>query len=127
MSLPEFFPADVRDAKPALFDCVLQQTGSDAAWLTLTGELDLSSSWYLATRLDDAFASAGMVVVDLRRVAFMDCAGLAVIAASDAQARRSTRRLVVVRGSRQTERLLEVTGLLNELEVTDFQLMASIP
>lgn len=106
---------------PESFRCVLQHSGRDAAWLTLSGELDLAAAPFFAPRLEYALAGARLVIVDLRRLTFMDSAGLAVIVTGHRRARRSGRRLVLIRGLGQVDRLLQITGLSARLEITALQ------
>jgi anti-sigma B factor antagonist len=106
-------------APPSPFRCTRSPGRLGAAWFHLTGELDLAGAPILAEQLWEAQASSYLVVVDLRGLDFIDCAGLGVLVAVDAQARRTRRSLVLVRGGGQVGRMLELTGLLEELEVVD--------
>jgi anti-sigma B factor antagonist len=56
------------------------------------------------------------LVLDLRRVRFIDSSGLAALVAAWKRARRDGRRLIVVSSPGAVERLLTVTGLDRELE-----------
>jgi anti-sigma B factor antagonist len=107
--------------EPALFGCVVQYTGRDAAWLRLTGELDLTTAPQLASRLDEGLTRVRLIVVDLRELTFMDCTALAVIVAAHNRARCSERRLVLIRGPQPVDRLLKLTGLADRMEITDLQ------
>jgi anti-anti-sigma factor len=85
--------------------------------LILSGEFDLASR----ALLDDALAAAGReqvetLVLDLSGVSFMDSTGLhAVLVAKDLCARRGC-ELLLVRGSRQVQRLFELSGVLAQLK-----------
>ncbi len=121
--LPEAPP--VREA--AVFGCVLHHSGRDAAWIRLSGELDLATAPQLTMRLDEALISARLVVIDLRQLTFMDSTGLAVLINAHNRARRGERRLVLIRGPLQVDRLLKLTGLADRLEITDLQSVQARP
>lgn len=87
--------------------------------LRLRGELDLATASELSEQLGRAEHDASVVVVDLRGLEFMDSTGVAVLANADRRARERGGRLVVVRGGQQVQRLLELTGLDQCLEVVD--------
>jgi anti-anti-sigma factor len=113
---------ETADAEQASgFGCVVQHTGRDAAWVRLSGELDLASTSLLARRLDEALRTARLIVVDLRELTFMERASLGVVVAAHSRARRTERRLVLVRGPAQVSRLLDTTGLSNQLEITSLE------
>jgi anti-anti-sigma factor len=109
------------------FRCILQLTGRSAAWVRLTGELDLANSSHLTHRLDQALGAARLIVLDLRQLTFMDSAGLAVIVAAHNRARRTRRRLVLVRGPAQVSRLLDVAGVSVRLEITNLKPVEADP
>src|SRR3954464_8240055 len=80
--------------------------------LSLAGELDL----YSATALDDAVVAAEgekwpTICLDLRRLAFLDSAGLRVIMRTQARAAQDGRRLVLRRGPEAVDRVFRLTGL----------------
>ena len=52
-----------------------------------------------------------LIVLDLRRLGFLDCAGLGRILALHRRARRADIRLVVVRGSKPVRRLFALTAV----------------
>ena len=90
------------------------------ARLVLRGDLDL----YSAPALDDALVAIEgekwpVVFLDLRELGFIDSAGLRLVMRSHARARKDGRRLVVIRGGGNVDRVLELTGLKDELELAD--------
>jgi anti-anti-sigma factor len=88
--------------------------------LAVSGELDLASSPALRTELaraDDA--GADLVILDLRELVFMDSTGLSVLVKAHQHAAESGRRFAVVRGGKQVERLLSLTGVAERLLVVD--------
>ena len=90
------------------------------ARVVLIGELDIASSEGLENELAAIEAdSPGTLVLDLRRVEFIDSTGLRALVAADERARSEGRRLAVVRGPNAVERLLALTQLDQRLEIVD--------
>ena len=88
--------------------------------VVLIGELDIASSEGLENELAAIEAdSPGTLVLDLRRVEFIDSTGLRALIAADERARSEGRRLAVVRGPNAVERLLALTKLDQRLEIVD--------
>ncbi len=89
---------------------------SDQAILTLRGELDLSSS----TALEEELARVDgipLVVVDLRKLEFIDSTGLGVLVKTHQRMSDAGRRLVLVDAEGQVRRLLALTGLSDQLTI----------
>jgi anti-sigma B factor antagonist len=101
------------------FRCQLSDDGSAVACIYLAAELDIASAPRLDRVLRQAELQARLVVLDLRDLTFMDSFGLRLIAASNHRARRMGRRLVLLRGPSQVQRLLTVTGVGKSLEVAE--------
>jgi anti-anti-sigma factor len=89
------------------------------AWVQLTGELDLATAPILQWHLREALAHARMVVLDLRELSFMDAAGLHVICDASESAETQDRRLMLVRGPVQVDRVFTLTGLSEKLYMVD--------
>ncbi len=88
--------------------------------IALSGELDLASSPDLEQKLDEVFASdAELVVLDLRELEFMDSTGLSVLIRAHQTAEEARRRLYLVKGPPQVQRLLTLTGVGERLAVVD--------
>jgi len=92
----------------------------DAIQLSLSGELDIAS----APRIEEALRQAAqqgpaLLLLDLRPLDFMDSTGLRTILAADARAREAGRRLVVVQGNENIQRVFEVTRLHERVEIVD--------
>jgi anti-sigma B factor antagonist len=90
------------------------------ARLVLRGELDL----YSAPELDDALVAVEgekwpVLFLDLRELEFVDSAGLRLVMRTHARAKQDGRRLVVIRGGENVDRVLTLTGLQDELEMAD--------
>jgi anti-sigma B factor antagonist len=86
--------------------------------LSLKGELDLASAQRLEAELEGLQAEKpALLVADLRQLAFIDSSGLRVILVAAERAGREERRFVVVRGSPEVDRVLEITGADRQLEL----------
>ena len=84
----------------------------------LLGELDLVAAGLLSDLLLDLEAERPeWLVLDLRRLTFMDCHGRAVLLEADARARQTGRRLVVACVAGQVRRLLAVSGADQQLDL----------
>lgn len=88
--------------------------------LALSGELDISS----APQVEEALGRIeserpGLLVIDLRGLAFMDSTGLRTVVSADSRAREDGRRLAVVRGPEPVDRIFAVTRLDERLELVD--------
>jgi anti-anti-sigma factor len=99
----------------------------NAAWIYLAGELDLPAVLALKETLWGAQSASFMVLVDLRDLEFIDCAALGALVEAEARARSTRKSLVLLRGSGQVDRMLKLTGLLEELEVVDLAIPDSTP
>jgi anti-sigma B factor antagonist len=101
------------------FDCTLRDGGLDAAWVRVTGELDIATAPQLAEMLRHAEECCQRVVLDLRQVTFMDSSGVHVILNASVRANAAGRRLVLVRGLSQVDRVLELARASDNLEIVD--------
>lgn len=94
--------------------------GAQAVVIGVTGELDLASSPALEQELErGAAASAEVVIVDLRKLEFMDSTGLSVLVRAHQRATEKGQRFGVVRGPQQVQRLLSLTGVADRLNLAD--------
>lgn len=96
------------------------ETDGTTVRLALEGELDIASAGQVErelTRIERETPPA--IVLDLRRLAFMDSTGLRIVVAADARAREQGRRLVVVRGPEAVQRIFRMTRLDERLEMVD--------
>jgi anti-anti-sigma factor len=92
----------------------------EAIIIAAKGELDMASAEAFATELERAAqAGAQLVVVDLSFLQFMDSSGVGTLVRAEQEAKASGQRLVIVRGPRQVEQLLELTGLAQRLTIVD--------
>jgi len=60
-----------------------------------------------------------VLVLDLRKVEFIDSTGLRAVISADERARSGGRRLVIIRGTTAVERVFSVTQLDQRLEIVD--------
>ena len=74
------------------FVCSHTNSGRDAAWLHVAGELDIATTPQLAQTLRDAEPHARLIALDLGDVTFMDCSGVHVIVDASRRARDVGRR-----------------------------------
>jgi anti-anti-sigma factor len=101
------------------FGCTLDGGGRGAALVRVAGELDLTTAPRLERMLAEARRRARLVVVDLRGLTRVDISGVDAIVDASRSARRDGRRLVLVRGLLQVERLLALNGTSNAVEIVD--------
>jgi anti-anti-sigma factor len=88
--------------------------------LAVSGELDLASSPALREELARANEDGTeLVILDLRGLVFMDSTGLSVVVKAHQRAVESGRRFAIVRGGKQVQRLLSLTGVAERLTVVD--------
>lgn len=80
--------------------------------LALDGELDMASAPQLQSAIDDPeLVGKPLVVLDLKRLDFIDSTGLRIILAARKLCSERDQELAVTQGSAQVERLLSVTGM----------------
>jgi anti-sigma B factor antagonist len=96
------------------------EASGDSVRISLSGELDISTSPSLEKALEDIESDRpDQLVIDLRDLAFIDSTGLRVLVNADARAREAGRRLTIVRGSTAVERVFSVTGLDERFDLVD--------
>jgi anti-sigma B factor antagonist len=96
------------------------QDGEQAVLIGVSGELDLASSPELERELERGTASeAELLIIDLRKLEFMDSTGLSVLVRAHQKATQSGKRFAIVKGPQQVERLLSLTGVAERLTVVD--------
>ena len=82
---------------------------------TLSGEVDAHTAPILATALGDL--STGVVKLDMAGVSFMDSSGLRVLMEATTRARVGGGDLVVVSPSPAVARLVEISGLGEQIRL----------
>jgi anti-sigma B factor antagonist len=89
-----------------------------AELIEVRGELDLASGPRLEEELSKvSVADTKLVVVDLRRLEFMDSTGLSIIVRAHQRLAEDGCELSLVRGSPQVQRLLDLTGVAERLRL----------
>lgn len=85
-----------------------------------SGELDIATAPEFEQAISQATAEPDSeLVLDLRQLTFMDSTGLRTLAQTNAQADADGFELSIVRGPRQIERVLEISGLGALLPLVD--------
>jgi anti-anti-sigma factor len=91
-----------------------------AAVIVVHGELDLASGPELEQVLDRvAEQPTELLIIDLREVDFMDSTGLSIIVKAHQRFADEGRKLGLVKGSPQVQRLLDLTGVAERLPLVD--------
>jgi anti-anti-sigma factor len=91
-----------------------------AAIVVVRGELDLATSPQLEEKLRKLLETGSEpLVIDLRELEFMDSTGLSIIVKAHQRLSETGRRLSIVRGSQQVQRLLDLTGVSERLQLVD--------
>jgi anti-anti-sigma factor len=103
------------------FLCSATDSGAEAAWVRASGELDLAAVPVLTRTLREVQLPARVVVLDLRELRIIVTAGVRAIAAAAAAARRVGARLVVLRGTPVVDRVFELTGGSDDIEMRDLE------
>jgi anti-anti-sigma factor len=104
---------------PPAFVCSWRNGGLDAAWVHVAGELDIATTPQLQLALRESQLQARLVVLDLRGLAFMGSTGVHAIASASIRARQTARRLVVLRGPPNVDRVFRLSGNVDDLEIYD--------
>ena len=105
------------DVPRPLFACSPANVGAGAAWVHVAGDLDIETAPQLERTLRDAELQTRLVVLDLREVAFMDCSGVHAIVDASIRAREVGRRLLLLRGPPDVDRMFALTGNADEVEI----------
>jgi anti-anti-sigma factor len=85
--------------------------------LALTGELDLDSANKLEEEVREVCASGAGLVIDLRKVTFMDSTGLRVLVVAGTLCEEIGHELRIIPGE-DIQRILEISGLDRVLPFT---------
>ncbi len=110
--------ASDRHHPPSRFACSLESR-VDSTRVNTAGEVDIASSKQLERALDAALETGRVTVLDLRALTFIDSAGVHVIVNAAERARRQGRRLMVVRGPSQVDRVFTLTGACDSVLIVD--------
>lgn len=119
MPRPQPSPDSIAGRANALapsFDCSWTDGGLNAAWVHVEGELDIDTTPQLERTLRDPGSQAQLVVLDMRELEFMDTSGVHAIVNESARARTLGRRLVLLRGPPDVDRVFTLTGNSADVE-----------
>ena len=100
------------------FEARTERVGGRAV-VVFTGELDIASEADAAAALEAAMGDAGVLVADLRELAFLDSTGVRVLLAADLEAKERGVRFGVARSDGMVRKLLEVTRIDQRFPVVD--------
>lgn len=103
---------------PTPFSVDVSQIGP-ALVVTVSGEIDIATVPAVRAALDGHDGDAGVVVLDLRRLSFMDTSGLQLLVEWRRRCEGDRCALAVVRGPTTVQRLLDVAGLTPHLWIVD--------
>jgi anti-anti-sigma factor len=123
--VPSFDSIASRAAHLRPFVCSSSDDGLDAAWVHVAGALDISTSPQLEQTLDEA--AARLVVLDMRDLGFMDCSGAHTIIDAAVRARDDGRRLIILRGTPNVDRVFALTGTADVVEIGDLEPLPEPP
>jgi anti-sigma B factor antagonist len=107
------------DPASSAFVCSCTDDSLDAAWVHVAGELDLATTPQLERTLREAQQTARLVLLDLRQLTFIDSAAVHTIVNAGIEARQRGRRLVLLRGSPNVDRVFTLTGSSDAIEIGD--------
>src|SRR3954454_5116868 len=101
------------------FDVTIEERNG-AAYMTLVGELDISTAAPLEDNLQRIEADQPrLLVIDLSRLDFMDSTGLRVLLGADQRARADGRGCGLMRDNDIVQRVLALSGLDERREMVD--------
>ncbi len=91
------------------------------ATVVLSGELDVAGASLLEHEIDRIVADhdARDLVLDLSNLDFMDSTGLRMMVLADERAKQENRRLTLVRGRPDVQRVFEITRMTEQLRFVD--------
>ena len=100
------------------FDVTYEEVRPGVMRVTLEGELDIGSAYAFDRRLlAIEQGRPRLIVVDLRGLTMLDSVGLARLVSAQRRARRGGWKLVLVRGGRAIQRVLQTTQLVDHFEI----------
>jgi anti-anti-sigma factor len=107
------------EVAPLEFDTTLSSAGD--ALIALSGELDISGAPALDQEIETLAGNPDVrrVILDLRRLEFLDSSGLRVVALADRRLSAAGRTLALVAGIESVQRVFEITRLVERLDFID--------
>jgi anti-sigma B factor antagonist len=96
-------------------------TDRQGVWTVVhpTGEIDLAVADEFRATVLEALSRADRVAIDFSEVTFLDSTGLSVIATALKETKALGNQLVLVGLSERTRRLLEITGMIDIVDIRD--------
>jgi anti-anti-sigma factor len=91
----------------------------DRVVLSVRGELDLASAPVLEREIEAVERDSPALVLDLEDLEFIDSTGLRVILAAHEHSHKQGQEFAVTRGSRQIQRLLDITRVGEHLRIIE--------
>ena len=85
--------------------------------MVLDGELDLATVPVAEQAINRVAENVKTLVLDLRKLSFLDSSGLRLILSTDEAV--ESRRVVIVRGPAQVDRVFDLTGTGARLDIVD--------
>jgi anti-sigma B factor antagonist len=96
------------------------EVGDGMVVVAFRGELDLAARGAAAAALASALsAHPQSIVVDLRDVSYMDATGVSCLITARSLADTLGRRITLLNGSGQPQRVLTLTGLIERFEIVE--------
>jgi anti-anti-sigma factor len=117
-SAPGSAPPDTK-APVIRFSCSRRAESGTLIRLILAGELDLAGSTEFRKALDGAQEDSDRVLLDLRTLTLIDCAGLSTLFAAAGHARLESTALILMNPHGQVRRLLDLVGAPPDAMVLD--------
>jgi anti-sigma B factor antagonist len=108
------------DELPETDQLIIDRRPADNGWvLGLRGELDLATAPMLNEEVGELErVGFDRLVLDLRELSFMDCAGIRVIVAADRRSHYTGAEVEILCGPGQIKRVFGLTGLDQELRIS---------
>lgn len=96
------------------------ETEGNSVLVTIRGDLDIQVAEHVADELSRVESTnPDVLVLDLRRLSFMDSSGMAIVAAARARAQAAGRRFAIVAPPAGVMRAFEVSGLAELVTIAD--------
>jgi anti-anti-sigma factor len=95
--------------------------------IELTGELDLTTTDGVEQELRRVeLTDAHVIAIDLRELTFIDSIGMRMLFHAAMRSAQGTNRLVLIRGSRDVQRIFEICDLVRRLPFVDSAAVPSV-
>jgi|SRR5215210_8523748 len=100
------------------FGLVSERAASGTVTISLRGELDFGHAYLFDEELRNVEATEpSSIVLDLRRLDFIDSCGVGRLLAARRRAARAGHRLILLRGGASVQRLFALSGLAAAFEI----------